>query len=115
MSQLSELLSGFIENYPIVKGVKLQSLQWPLDESMGTNLDAIDAYKDVIISSVDEGFQPQFSFIITETGSVIVFFLDEVNYLCVYTDDTLPNKQLAQKMYDEYKTKFLASISALFQ
>lgn len=112
MNGIQLVLQKFIEEFPTVKGATMESLKWPISESIGDNIEEIKNYKDVIISSVDEGFQPQFSFIMLERGSVVVFFLDENNFVCVYVDDMLPTKELTLKMYNQFQGIFLQALQS---
>lgn len=113
MTPLKKKLEAFLEEFPMVKGAAIESLNLPIAEFCGDHQDEILTYKDVVISSVDEGFQSQFSFLILEKGSIIVFFLDADNFLCVYTNDTMPNKELALRMFQQYQPTLLQLIKEI--
>lgn len=110
MKEIKTVLEEFLETFPTIKGATIESLNYPISESVGVHIDEIKNYKDVIISSVDEGFQPQFSFLMLERGSVVVFFLDIHSFVCVYMDDMMPNKELTLRMYNQFKDEFIMAL-----
>ncbi|MEM0942209.1 MAG: hypothetical protein AAGI25_20825 [Bacteroidota bacterium] len=107
---LDALLEFFLLSYPNAKGVSFHSLELPITKFSGTGKKILDKYKDIPMMSVDESFNTNFSFIVTNFGSIVIFFLEEVHFVSVFTESAEPNKELAQRMFEEFKEKFSAAI-----
>lgn len=103
---LLTLTNSFLEEYPGAVGAALQSLETSLDISVGEGTDVIKTLNQVTILGVDESFETEFSYIFSEHGTVIVFFLDMTTFLTVLTRDEFPNKALATQMFNTYQPKF---------
>lgn len=111
MSSIEKILENFLSDYSGIEGVVLESLETELHYESGHNLDLIHKYRELTILSVDDNFQTLFSFIHAEQGTVIIFFLDEITYLSVFTKDAKPNKELAKTMYNNYRDRIILAIS----
>ena len=97
-STLEKLLSA----YPEASGVAFYSMEFSIFKHVGANKDILEKYKDIPMMSLDEEFQTTFNYIITGDGSIITFFIEGVHFVSVYTENTQPNKQLAQRMYQQF-------------
>lgn len=111
--RLDLLLEELLATYPNAKGVSFHSMESPIYRSKGGFTEVLDLYKDIPMLSVDEEFQTTFSFIITEMGSIIIFFINSVHFVSVYTENQDPNKQLATRMYESFHLKFEQVINEL--
>lgn len=111
--ELDILLEQLLSTYPNAHGVAFQSLELPITKANGSNTDVLDHYKDIPAMSVDESFNTDFIFIVTEEGSIIIFFLENLHFISVYTENKESNKELAKRMYDQNANKFLNVINKL--
>jgi hypothetical protein len=99
-------LEQLLFSYPKAQGVAFHSMELPLNKQNGSHTEILEKYKDIPMMSVDETFNTTFSFIITEEGSIVIFFIDNIHFVSVYTESTEPSKELARKMYEAYSGKF---------
>jgi hypothetical protein len=104
---LITLTQTFLEAYPGATGATLQSLETSLDISVGENTEIIRSLNEMTILGIDESFDIEFSYIFSDHGTVIVFFIDPTTFLSVFTTDEFPNKALAKQMFDTYQKVFL--------
>ena len=113
--KLDILLEQFLFSYPNAKGVTLHSLEHPIDKSNGSGIELLQKYKDIPMMSVDETFNTSFTFIITDEGSIVIFFINNLHFLSVYTESTEPNKELASRMHESFSGKFETLIKEIYE
>ncbi|MEQ8237752.1 MAG: hypothetical protein RIA69_01000 [Cyclobacteriaceae bacterium] len=111
--QLDILLEQFLFSYPNALGVTFHSMELPIIKSNGSHVEILEKYKDIPMMSIDESFHTSFSFIITEKGSIVIFFINQVHFVSVYTENLEPNKELAIRMYEKFSEKFEKAIDQL--
>ena len=111
--QLNELLEELLSSYPNAKGVAFHSMELPINTSCGSHGDTLEKYKDIPMMSIDESFNTSFSFIVTEHGSIVIFFINQIHFVSVFTDSIELNKELANRMYDSFGSKFSTLIDQL--
>ncbi|MFT5641361.1 MAG: hypothetical protein ACI9A7_001465 [Cyclobacteriaceae bacterium] len=111
--QLDILLEQFLFSYPNALGVTFHSMELPIKKSKGSHVEVLEKYKDIPMMSIDESFNTTFSFIVTEQGSIVIFFINQVHFVSVFTDSFEPNKELAIRMYDNFSEKFETVIEQL--
>ncbi|MDE0471981.1 MAG: hypothetical protein OXH57_08575 [Ekhidna sp.] len=112
-SSFEALLNRFLLSFPNALAVSFNSVEAPISMEIGSNVDVLKMYKDIPMLSLDENFTTSFSFIIMDSGSIIVFFIDGVHFISVYTRDKEPNKELAERAYSEFYEKFKNAIDTL--
>lgn len=103
---LRMLVASFLDSYPGALGVTLQSLELPIAFETGDHTDTIKILNELTIMGIDDSLKVEFSFIFSELGTVVVFFLDGSTFLSIYTKDELPNKELAKQMFLTFAPKF---------
>jgi hypothetical protein len=113
--QLDILLEKFLFSYPDALGVTFHSMELPITKANGTHTDILEMYKDIPIMSVDDAFNTAFNFIVTETGTIIIFFVKNLHFISVYVEGDNPNKQLANIMYNNFKEEFETIIDSLYE
>jgi len=107
---LDQLLEELLATYTDALGVSFHSMELPISKSKGSHTDILEKYKDIPMLSIDEAFPTTFSFIITETGSIVIFFINQLHFVSVYTTTTDPNKELASRIYEQFNTRFEQAI-----
>ncbi|MFT4738635.1 MAG: hypothetical protein ACI8QD_001431 [Cyclobacteriaceae bacterium] len=112
-NKLDSLLEQLLQTYPNALGVAFHSMELPINVSKGTHVDLLEKYKDIPMMSIDESFNTSFSFIVTEVGSIVIFFIDQVHFVSVFTENLEPNKELANRMYENFNEKFVTVIKEL--
>lgn len=105
-AELDAILAKFLETYPSAKGVMFHSLELPIQRSMGDKTDLLEKYKDIPMMSIDESFTTSFNFIITERGTIIIFFVMKLHFISVFIEGENPNKELASRMLESFKSEF---------
>jgi len=111
--QLDILLEQFLFSYPNALGVTFHSMELPITKANGSHTEILEKYKDIPMMSIDETFNTSFSFIVTDQGSIIIFFINQVHFISVFTESLEPNKELAIRMYDSFSEKFETVIEQL--
>ncbi|MBC6410663.1 MAG: hypothetical protein GDA42_09455 [Ekhidna sp.] len=112
-SSFEVLLNQFLSSFSNALAVSFNSVEISISIEGGSDVEILRAYKDIPMLSIDENFTTSFSFIIIESGSIIVFFIDGVHFISVYTQDKEPNKELAERMYSKFYEKFKNEIANL--
>jgi len=100
------LVASFLDSYPGALGITLQSLELPISIEKGEHISTIKVLNELTIMGVDDSLKVEFSFVFSELGTVVVFFLDGATFLSIYTKDELPNKELAKQMFLTFVPKF---------
>lgn len=103
---LQLLVANFLDSYPGALGVALQSLELPISVEKGNHTDTIKVLNELTIMGVDDSLKVEFSFVFSELGTVVVFFLDGSTFLSIFTKDEFPNKELAKQMFSAFAPKF---------
>jgi capsular polysaccharide biosynthesis protein len=111
--QLDILLEQFLSSYPNALGVTFHSMELPIIKASGSHVDILEKYKDIPMMSIYESFNTSFSFIVTEKGSIVIFFIDQIHFISVFTESLEPNKELANRMYESFNEKFKTAIELL--
>lgn len=99
---LDKVLEELLAAYTDAKGITFHSLELPISRAQGEHTDLLEKYKDIPMLSVDEAFHTTFTFIITSSGSVVIFFIDQLHFVSVFTANTDPNKELAARIYEQF-------------
>ena len=86
-------------------------MELPITLSKGEDAHILEKYKDIPMLSIDETFHTTFSFIITPSGSIVIFFINQLHFVSVYTASADPNKELASRMYDTFRERFEQAIA----
>lgn len=102
-NDLAALLERFLIEYPYAEGIMFHSMEKPMVIKLGGFSEELEKYKDIPMVSIDESYTTNFTFIITNSGTIIIFFVNKLNFISVYVNGEMPNKALAQRMYDSYK------------
>jgi len=110
-NDLEHLLEELLNTYTDARAVSFHSMELPITLSKGEAADILEKYKDIPMLSIDETFQTTFSFIITPSGSIVIFFINQLHFVSVYTASADPNKELASRMYDTFKERFEQAIA----
>ncbi|MFT6866651.1 MAG: capsular polysaccharide biosynthesis protein [Cyclobacteriaceae bacterium] len=113
MNELDTLLEQFLSAYPNALGVTFHSMELAIAKSCGSHVNILEKYKDIPMMSIDESFNTTFSFIVTEHGSIVIFFINQVHFVSVFTESLEPNKELANRMYENFSEKFKTVIDKL--
>jgi|GEM_PF-3317217 len=113
--QLDILLEKFLFSYPDAIGVTFHSMELPITKANGANTDLLEKYKDIPMMSIDESFSTSFSFIVTEEGTIIIFFIKNLHFISVFVEGDNPNKELAQRMYNQFREEFETAINQLYE
>ncbi len=103
--ELEGILEKILEQYPNAKGVTFHSMELPISVHKGEHTDILEKYKDIPMLSMDETFNTSFTFIVIETGSIIIFFINNMHFISVFTDSTELNKELANRMFDAFSAE----------
>lgn len=112
--QLDILLEQFLFSYPDAQGVMFHSLELPVQRANGNYTDILEKYKDIPMMSIDESFNTSFNFIVTEKGTIIIFFVQNLHFVSVFVEGENPNKELALRMYNAFKSQFESVIASLY-
>lgn len=107
------LLERFLMEYPLARGIMFHSMETDLCKTHGEETQELEKYKDIPMVSMDESYSTNFSFIVNGKGTIIIFFVRKLNFISVYVDGEMPNKALAQRMYDDYRVEFETIIEKL--
>lgn len=107
---LESLLEELLNRYDNAIGVTFHSLDLPVSLSCGEQTEILEKYKDIPIMSADENFSPKFSFLITDVGSIVIFFFDQLHFVSILSKVKDPNKELASQVYQEFKDRFESAI-----
>lgn len=113
--ELDELLEKFLAAYPNAQGVTFHSMELPIITAKGDHVDILERYKDIPMMSVDEAFKTSFNFIVTDLGTIIIFFVKDLHFISVFVEGENPNKELAKRMYDTFKEEFETVINNLYE
>jgi hypothetical protein len=112
---LDILLERFLFTYPNAQGVTFHSMDLPIEKENGSYTDVLKKYKDIPMMSIDDKYNTSFSFIITDKGSIVIFFLKKLHFVSVYVKNEEPNKELAQRMYEQFKDDFEGVIQRIYE
>jgi hypothetical protein len=113
--KLNMLLREILETYPDAKGVMFTSVEHPIQKRIGIFLEVLELYKDIPMMSMDDAYNTEFSFIITDKGTIITFFIKKLNFISVFVEGENPNKELALRMYENFKGPFEEYLEKLVQ
>lgn len=114
-SHLDNLLEKFLFSYPDALGVTFHSMELPITKANGSYTEILEKYKDIPMMSIDESFNTSFSFIITDEGTIIIFFVKDLHFISVFVKGDNPNKELAQRMYNQFKEEFETVIDQIHE
>lgn len=110
---LDQLLENLLLTYPDAQAVAFESLEWPISMKKGELQEILEKYKDLPMMSLDESFNTSFSFIVTEEGTIIIFFIRNLHFVSVFVKGENPNKELAGRMYEGFRSEFEQLIDKL--
>ncbi len=113
--ELDILLEKFLFSYPNAQGVTFHSMELPITKANGAHTDTLERYKDIPMMSIDDAFNTTFNFIVTDEGTIIIFFVKNLHFISVFVDGDNPNKELANKMYANFKEEFETVIDKLYE
>ncbi len=113
--ELEELLEKLLGDYSDAIGIAFQSLELPIASHYGEKTDILEKYKDIPMMSIDESFNTSFNFIITEGGTIVIFFIKNLHFISVFVKNEMPNKELALRIYQKYAPKFEQLINRLYE
>jgi hypothetical protein len=111
--EIDNLLRGLLETYPDAKGVMFTSVEHPIQKRKGIFLEVLELYKDIPMMSMDDAYNTEFSFIITDKGTIITFFIKKLNFISVFVEGENPNKELALRMYESFREQFEEKLETL--
>lgn len=114
-NELDILLEKFLFSYPDAVGVTFHSIELPIIKANGSKTDILEKYKDIPMMSIDESFNTTFSFIVTDSGTIIIFFVKNLHFISVFVEGDNPNKELANNMYGQFKNDFETVIEKLYE
>ncbi len=110
---LENLLENLLVAYPDAQAVAFESVEWPISLAKGEWKEVLEKYKDLPMMSLDESFNTSFSFIVTEEGTIIIFFIRNLHFVSVFVKGENPNKELAGRMYEGFRNEFEKLIDKL--
>lgn len=112
---LDILLERLLFTYPSARGVSFHSMDLPVTRQNGSKTETLEKYKDIPMMSIDEAFNTRFTFIVTEDGTIIIFFIKRVHFVSVLVDGETPNKELATRMYETFRPEFETAVDKLYE
>jgi hypothetical protein len=110
---LDLLLDELLVTYTDALGVSFHSMELPIAKAKGTKTEILEKYKDIPMLSIDESFPTTFSFIITDSGSIVIFFINQLHFVSVYTATTDPNKEFASRIYEQFNNRFEQALKSV--